>query len=821
MEFTDLLKRASTGGGILFCGAGFSADCLNLPDHVELGTGAALLNLLNKELEKDIAAPYRELKNAADKFCELRGQSKLLALLRDHFKVSLIADEMIELVRFPWDRIYTTNYDNALQLTCTRAGKNFKTLNNLDGPETVPGTGVEIVHLHGCAEKWDIHNFDRSCVLGADSYFEAEKVLGHWMGRLQDDFDRARLFVFVGFAAGDFHLNRVFFNAREARPKVFFVNRSAASLDPDLQMTQEKFGKPLSIGRSGFSRLVREAIQSDRPTEPPAPSYRRYERPAQAAAIPSVDAIRDLFIFGIVDQAQLVRDVSLSKADYHVPRVDTDRIIEGINSGNSVTLITGEICDGKSLVTEEICARLSLSRPVYVMHRPYETIAGETNDLIAAHDDPAFLIENCFDLSSQRLDNLLRLFKGAKASLILTSRSISARAEVSDFEQLNAFESLQHIPLSRLNEQEAKELARLSDQIAGWLEFPRTYAEKLRFVRERCKGSFPAFLLELFRSEFVRSRYAEEYRKTAELCSAKEIKAIVAALYIAHIGHDAPLSFLSNIFRTDIGNLLEGLKKGAHGLHLVRIKDGRVKTVPSIGASRILREIVPTQSKRLIVDTVVEILRALSERDFSDDFERQIFTQLMRYSILSTVVEDDDERNRFFDNVSKIDFCRTHVLFWLQWHMAMLDQKKFGDADTYLKRGYTEAEGYERRTGKHYDRFHLDDRKAKFLIIRDRSETFSVNMIRDLTEACQITERLLRRNDLTHHPFDTFVEIIEFFDQVGPKFTEPLPSSGREMIERLGSLIQKRSALLAEGYPTSRAKRALDRFTAFKSGQKA
>jgi SIR2-like domain len=817
MEFSDLLKRASTGGGVLFCGAGFSADCLNLSNNDELGTSAALLKLLNQELEKDIPVPYRELKNAADRFIELRGQNKLLAMLRDRFKVSHVTDEMIELCRFPWDRIYTTNYDNALQLACTRAGRNFKTLNNLDTPEAVPGSGIEVVHLHGCAEKWDIHNFVRSCVLGADSYLETDKALGHWTGKLQNDFDRARLFVFVGFAAGDFHLNRVFFNAREAHPKVFFVNRPAAALDPDLQMTQQKFGKPLSIGRSGLSRLVREAMQSAGPTEPPAPSYRKYERPTQAAEIPSVTAIRDLFIFGQVDGGQIVRDLSVNTADYHVLREATNEIITGIENGNSVTLVTGEICDGKSLIMEELCARLSPSRPTYLMKRPYETIVEETSSLIATHGNPVFLIENCFDLSSQRLGSLLPLFSGSRASLVLTSRSISARAEVSDFERLKAFESLQHRRLSRLNDREIEELVRLSDQIAGWLEFPTTYAEKLRFVRERCRGSLPAFLLELLRSEFVRDRYAEEYRKTIELCSSSEIAAVIAALYIAHIGHDAPLSLLSNIFRTDAAAVLDRFKIGdlAHGLHLIRVEGGYLKTVPSIGASRILREIVPTQNKRLVVDTVVQMLKVLSQRDYGDDFERRMFTQLMRYSILATVVEDVGERNRFFDNVSKIDHCRTQVLFWLQWHMAMVDQKRFADAETYLRRGYTEAAAYERRTGARYDLFQIEDRKAKFLMIRGRSEDFRVNMIHDLRKACEITERLLRRNDLTHHPFDTFVEIVEFFEQVGSKFDEPLRRSSRAMIERVGGVVRNRASLLDEGYPASRANRALDRFGAF------
>jgi len=507
----------------------------------------------------------------------------------------------------------------------------------------------------------------------------------------------------------------------------------------------------------------------------------------------------------------------LSKADYHVARGATNEIITGIENGKSATLITGEICDGKSLVIEELCARLSLSRPVYVMNRPYETIVEETNDLIAAHGNPVFLIENCFDLSSQRLEGLLRLFADLKASLVLTSRSISARAEVSDFERLNAFESLQRCRLSRLDDRETEELIRLSDQIAGWAEFPGTHAQKVRFIRVRCRGSLPAFLLGLLRSEFVRDRYAEEYRKTVELCSPAEIKAIIAALYIAHIGHDAPLSFLSNIFRTDVAAILDRFKTGSHGLSLIHLEDGRLKTVPSIGASRILREIVPTQNRRLIVDTVVEILKRRSERDYGDDFARHMFNQCMRYSIL-TVVDDVDEINRFFDNVSKIDYCRTQVLFWLRWHMAMVDQKRFVDARTYLKRGYTEAQAYERRTGRRYDLVQLDDRNAKFLMIRDRCEDFRVNMIYDLREACKITERLLRRNDLTHHPFDTFVEILEFFDQVGPKFDESLRSSGRAMIERLGGVVQQRASRLDEGFPTSRANQALDRFGTFMNG---
>lgn len=48
-KLVERLNRAR-GGGILFCGAGFSADCLNFSPGETLGTGAQLLAICNEEL---------------------------------------------------------------------------------------------------------------------------------------------------------------------------------------------------------------------------------------------------------------------------------------------------------------------------------------------------------------------------------------------------------------------------------------------------------------------------------------------------------------------------------------------------------------------------------------------------------------------------------------------------------------------------------------------------------------------------------------------------------------------------------------------------
>lgn len=670
----------------------------------------------------------------------------------------------------------------------------------------MPGAGLEIVHLHGCVEKWTLDNFQESCVLGVESYFEADKILRYWLRPLQADFDKSTTFMFVGFAMGDFHINQVFYNARDAYDKVFFINRPSAKPNPDLRLMQEKFGTPIAMSRSDFAGVVRDARQAESSPEPVVPSFLRYNRPDQSVGIATVEDIQDLFIFGRINRAQLIRDVAMDKSEYHVLREITMDVIGHIENDVSSVLLYGEICCGKTLIVEEICAHLSVSRPVFLAHRFYDTIVSETHRILQAYEHPVIVVENCFSMRPETLEQMLTLFQSPGPAIIMTSRSISARADMSGFQRLRS--SVLDIHLARLDDREIKDLVSLSDQAGGWIESEKTTSEKARLIRMDYGANIPGFMLGIMKSPFVRARYAEEYEKITDLCSETEVQMMVAACYISHIGARVTVSFLSNMFRLNISDMLNRLERMNYALRIVRINDGLVETVPSIGARNILREIVPSHNPRLIVDTVVEMLRYLSQENaYVEEFERRMFNQLMRYSVLKSVVDDVDEINRFFDHVSKIEYCRTRVLFWLQWHMAI----------RHLRRSYTEAKKFDRNNSEPYDRVQLDDRKAKFLMIRGRNEDFRMTMSRDIGEAIQITYKLLRRQDLTHHAFDTFVEIIDFLFQKGPLFEATLRKKIYDNVSKLGELMRGRVAALDPGYPQNRGEQAVQKFNEFKS----
>ena len=810
-NFETRLNQARNGNGILFCGAGFSADCLNFNPDVTIGISSHLLCVFNEELQRQGKTDsYRDIRNAADAFETSFGETALMNLLIERFKIQKTSADIVDVLRFPWERIYTTNYDNGIECALYSAGCRYSSFNNLDSPDDITGS-LPVIHLHGFIEKWNSQNFRDSCILGAESYHRLN-VVSNWLDMFRLDVERAELVVFVGFSAEDFHLNNVLFNTRGVREKVFFINRSTADPDADMRITQERFGQANYMGRTEFAKTITRILLSQLPKEPKLASFRRYENPDPESGLPNVKDIEDLFLFGRINKRQMARDVTLGRSDYHIHRPLINEILTAFEQGVRVVLLAGEICDGKTLILENLSNLLSLNRQVFFLRHPYEDLLDEVSNILYTYPRAALIIENCFDLREDRLSSLARMFDGSEGLLLFSSRSISVDAEAMRIHNLGELKNFRQYSTGSLVDEEINALIPLMDQIAAWRHIQKNVmVNKKQFIVKTCNNSLPGVLLRLLRSEHVRQRYREEYNKAASL-SKTEQTAIISALYISHIGHSASLGFLSNALKLDVGDMLERFDKVQNGLRLVYQRGDYIQTVPSIGARNILKYIIPDCD---IVDSVITLLYYLSECQQYGDFERHVFGQMMRYSILKSVVEDRNQINRFFDNISKNRYLRSRILFWLQWHMAKVDMCEFIDAEKYLQQGYTEAKNLERRTGQIYNRNQLDDRKAKFLMIRSHNvECSPINLYQDMREACQIVSRLLREESLKRHPFETLRVIVETFISKQQELLEMHRDPIRRMIGDLVDRANVSVRRVLQGYQQNRATEALNDVTA-------
>lgn len=804
-EFQRRLDLARNGGGILFCGAGFSADCLNFKPDETLGTGAQLLNLFNAELRQD--PPYKDLQNAADALQDKIADNGMMALLNGRYTVSEVTSDMTELLRYPWEAVYTTNYDNSLEIAAQAANKPVEALNNTDDPGTKT-PNLPIVHLHGYVHKWDIHNFGASCVLGAESYSKLTQV-SKWLDRFRRDIDQAQIVVFVGFNAGDFHLNKAINDLTGLREKAFFINRPTAKADPDVTAAQKRLGTPFFTGRTGLASIVKELLERDAPKEPRLASFSKYTPTPPAATVPTQSQIEDLFLFGKVEPSQLARDLSNSVSEYHILRGTIEEILSSIADDARIVLLEGYPCDGKTLLTTDLAYRLSGTRPVYEIRQTYESVLNEVADILHHAPNAALVIENCFDLPAERLASIARQFDGQEGVLILTSRAVAVDASPAGVTSLEVFGSFRRIPVARLDDNEAHALSDLADQIAGWRDFHNLGSDaRLRFIQNTCEASLPHFLMRLLRSEYVTNRYREEFNKLS--LSQTERAAIITALFVAHIGENAPVSFLSNAMETDYGAIIDRLdaKAANDSFRLVRRTGEVIQTIPSIGAQNILQNLFSDSD---IVDAIVPLLQNLAAI-YRNPFEQRMFNQMMRFSILSDVVTDSEEVDRFFENNKQKVQIRRMPLFWLQWHMAKCSEGDISVAEKLLEQGYTEANEYERRTGKKFDRRQLDDRRAKFLMLRaERANRTGANLFRDFKDAIEITGKILRQDDPQHYPFETLEGIARSYDALGHRLEDGQKRLISDWLTKLASYARGRIGVIPAGYQKDKAQAALDR----------
>ena len=145
------LKTLDPEGSILFLGSGFSVASKNISGN-QLPSGSKLKSMFAKIVGVDENS--YNFQTLAD---EVARTTNLYQLLYETFTVSDLSEAQLELLKLPWLRIYTTNYDDAVEKGLLELKGTYKSFNYDDKKpkKLLPGS---IVHLHGTIGKTDRDN---------------------------------------------------------------------------------------------------------------------------------------------------------------------------------------------------------------------------------------------------------------------------------------------------------------------------------------------------------------------------------------------------------------------------------------------------------------------------------------------------------------------------------------------------------------------------------------------------------------------------------------------------------------------------------------
>ena len=186
---------------ILFLGSGFSRSATNI-----LGTNIPTGRDLHRQFAEllNVDPDIYNLNTLADEIVSQRTVD-LYQLLYDTFMVREIDRDQDAILKLPWNRIYTTNYDDTVEFAYHRHGKTVNSYNHDEQKPRKLQTG-SIIHLHGLIRKTTPDNILEQIVLNEASYVRQHFDRSPWY----DDFIRDLRFCnacyFIGYNLSDYHV---------------------------------------------------------------------------------------------------------------------------------------------------------------------------------------------------------------------------------------------------------------------------------------------------------------------------------------------------------------------------------------------------------------------------------------------------------------------------------------------------------------------------------------------------------------------------------------------------------------------------------------
>ena len=189
-------------GSILFLGAGFSKDALNI-QGTELPLGIDLRNKFAEMLNVDPNS--YDLRTLAEEI-NSRQDLNLYQILYRLYTVKELPRDQLDILTLPWRRIYTTNYDDAVEFAILQKNEKPVTFDyHEDKPKKLP-TG-SVIHLHGSIRTTNQANVLKQLVLNEQSYIRQHFEQSLWYSEFIRDLRFCDACYFVGYGLRDYHIS--------------------------------------------------------------------------------------------------------------------------------------------------------------------------------------------------------------------------------------------------------------------------------------------------------------------------------------------------------------------------------------------------------------------------------------------------------------------------------------------------------------------------------------------------------------------------------------------------------------------------------------
>jgi len=782
---------------ILFLGSGFSMDAINKENKNYLDGGKLAKRL--QEILGDEESDTPSLRDISDDFIPDH-QEALNKTLQPLMTTIEISADQAEIIKQPWRRVYTTNYDDVFEFGSLKAGLTPHPV-SFDSPVTRIKKGVQVIHLHGNIHECTNENIDEKLVLSERSYVRQLAQTRPWFDEFTDDARFSDHIVFLGYSLSDTPINALLLSSSGIQEKTSFVVRGEPTGRYKRKLSN--YGRIRPIALTGFAEHLRirsiEMKKTPTPTRFLAFNEMNAKKDRKTLTQATSVEVRNLLTFGRFNILSCA--ASWPNATYLVPR--SKLVSEAIDSLRTArtALIHSRSSNGKSLFSEMLSIALS--------QKGWRCIRSKS--LPNLSDDDLKLLK-----STHRL---ILFFKTHDDAIHVMKQLGTPRSEMRFVVEVSS--SIADVRANALGKQLMSPIARINVNT-----FDQKDRDDFELILKKAgirPNSFPEifgkcielrdFLLRLYEHEPIKKRIIEHAHPLWELPSVRRAMTTVFALKALEL--DVSPTFKREILGEDPAALLEAvpIELRSHVFDFLDFQDSSVEPYSTVVSEFLLTEFLVSRD---ILDWALNVATVAARRKQEQLLHDQrgprfheavkVLGRIFQVSRLRGLLSEEPNKNEMivamFEKARHVPEINAEPLFWLQFAIASDEEyatlELHQHALEYLRTAYSRANDVE-----NFKTYQLDTHHLRLLLRIETHENTERGTLQHWEDICDLLDRFNEMLDNENHRGFALrvLELLEklVFERIG----DMDESKKREMGAQLNRIVERLTLLdnqTAEGY---------------------
>lgn len=684
---------------VLFLGAGASYGAKNY-----LGKGFP-----SSEVLANMLCPGESnLEQAAELYIDQKeeegfdGRAELIKVLIPEFRCKTYSPDQETLITLPWQRIYTTNYDDIVEFACKERSLGIKSVTTKDSVVNCNrNADLLCVHINGSINALNKESLYSDFKLSATSYNTDTFAKSEWAEFFRNDIESNACVIFIGFSMQkDLDIKRIIYeNPKEKF--IFIVGKNERENDIKIM---KKYGDVYAIGLEGFIEEYKKIAQEYKPHKRYSSSFdftnfRKIEK-NQFVQAASAKAVRDFYVFGKYCKELLHKEGGTYKSI--VKRSAVDKIVSDIKRGVKGIFIHSDIGNGKTEVLKQIYNELVDIYDIFeivgnnaCIYKEIEVICSDTKKKIIVIED-FFNYYNAFSALQRynQYDNITFIF--TSRSSIFLSRSESFIINPVKVYDLNSLDTIEQNNLARIL------------TLYGFL--PRSQRNIKEYIKGDCSKKLSSVVLSIFDHSEISRNILEGIEKIEK--EDKEAFRILLFLIISRT-MSLDLSLRETLKLLDISTYTYDFRKNKLVNEFIDWSDGNAKIKSAVLSMWILQKL--NYSKQ-VFDLLVFAAKTADTYFAVNKLYTAFLGNIISFKHLRFVLKQfqmsKEEQlliiNQFYESIKELKYYNGKYYFWLQYAMSSIELEDYVSAELHLNTAYSYLD-------KEMTPFEIDNQYARLI----------------------------------------------------------------------------------------------------------